>query len=127
MKQEISKSRDRLSAPRAAALAGILFSVLILISLVLIRISIPQEPLDSGHWLSSNSNQFAMALNLVPFAGIAFRWFIAVIRDRLGEYEDRFFYHHLPWQRALVGLIGGRRPRKRTRAGALGRRTAGCQ
>jgi len=30
-------------------------------------------------------------LNLLPFAGIAFLWFIAVLRDRLGELEDRFF------------------------------------
>jgi hypothetical protein len=30
-------------------------------------------------------------LNLVPFAGIAFLWFIGVLRDRLGELEDRFF------------------------------------
>ena len=32
-----------------------------------------------------------LALNLVPFAGIAFLWFIGVVRDRLGAYEDRFF------------------------------------
>jgi lauroyl/myristoyl acyltransferase len=30
-------------------------------------------------------------MNLVPFAGIAFLWFIGVLRDRLGEFEDRFF------------------------------------
>ena len=65
--------------------------MLILISLVLIRISVPQDPLDSGTWLSENSKSVNLALNLVPFAGIAFLWFIAVIRDRLGEYEDRFF------------------------------------
>jgi hypothetical protein len=28
---------------------------------------------------------------LVPFAGIAFLWFIGVLRDRLRELEDRFF------------------------------------
>ena len=28
---------------------------------------------------------------LLRFAGIAFLWFMGVIRDRLGEYEDRFF------------------------------------
>ncbi len=28
---------------------------------------------------------------MLPFAGIAFLWFIAVVRDRLGELEDRFF------------------------------------
>ena len=33
----------------------------------------------------------AIALNLVPFAGIAFLWFIGVLRDRIGEREDRFF------------------------------------
>ena len=33
----------------------------------------------------------AIALNLLPFAGIAFLWFIGVVRDRLGEGEDRFF------------------------------------
>jgi hypothetical protein len=32
-----------------------------------------------------------IALNLLPFAGIAFLWFMAVVRDRLGELEDRFF------------------------------------
>lgn len=32
-----------------------------------------------------------IALNLVPFAGIAFLWFIGVIRDRIGQREDRFF------------------------------------
>ena len=33
----------------------------------------------------------ALALNLMPFAGIAFLWFIGVLRDRLGQQEDRFF------------------------------------
>ena len=33
----------------------------------------------------------ALALNLIPFSGIAFLWFIGVLRDRLGPKEDRFF------------------------------------
>ena len=33
----------------------------------------------------------AVALNLIPFAGIAFLWFVGVLRDRIGEREDRFF------------------------------------
>ncbi len=32
-----------------------------------------------------------VALGLMPFAGIAFLWFIGVIRDLLGDFEDRFF------------------------------------
>jgi hypothetical protein len=31
------------------------------------------------------------ALYLGPFSGIAFLWFVAVIRDQIGEREDRFF------------------------------------
>jgi hypothetical protein len=30
-------------------------------------------------------------MNLVPFDGVAFLWFIGVLRDRLGQKEDRFF------------------------------------
>lgn len=32
-----------------------------------------------------------VALYLVPFAGIAFLWFIGVVRDRIGTVEDRLF------------------------------------
>ena len=42
-------------------------------------------------WRKTSSNTVALGLNLVPFAGIAFLWFIGVLRDRLGEFEDRFF------------------------------------
>jgi hypothetical protein len=30
-------------------------------------------------------------MNLIPFTGIAFLWFMAVLRSRLGDREDRFF------------------------------------
>jgi len=91
MEQKTEERRSRLTTPRAAAIAGIIFSVLILISIVLIRLSVPEDPLDSGSWLLDNSATVTFALNLVPFAGIAFLWFIGVVRDRIGEYEDRFF------------------------------------
>jgi hypothetical protein len=80
-----------LTTPRAAAFAGIVFSVLLIVSLVLIRISVPTNPQDAGSWLSGGWRSVKLALNLVPFAGIAFLWFIGVVRDRLGEQEDRFF------------------------------------
>jgi hypothetical protein len=82
-----------LRTPRAAAVAGIVFSVLMITALVLLRISIPAHPGDSGVWLTDSGKRAAVAigLNLVPFAGIAFLWFIGVIRDRVGEREDRFF------------------------------------
>jgi len=35
-------------------------------------------------------SQITIALVLAPVAGIAFLWFIGVVRDRFGEFEDRF-------------------------------------
>lgn len=91
MKQELGLTRARLKTPRAAAIAGIVFSVLLMTSLVLVRLSVPADPLERGAWLSTRLDTVALALNMVPFAGIAFLWFIGVLRDRLGELEDRFF------------------------------------
>jgi hypothetical protein len=91
MEQEIKLTRTKLKTPRAAGAAGILFSILLIISVVLIRISVPSDPNDAGTWLERGWKSVNLALNLVPFAGIAFLWFIGVIRDRLGDYEDRFF------------------------------------
>jgi hypothetical protein len=84
-------TRERMKTPRAAAVAGILFSVLLIISLVLIWISVPSDPNEAGSWLSGSWKTVNLALNLLPFAGIAFLWFIGVLRDRIGAYEDRFF------------------------------------
>lgn len=81
----------RLTTPRAAAVAGILFSVLLITSLVLVRLAVPTRVEDAGEWLSTSWRSVSIALNLLPFAGIAFLWFIGVVRDRLGEHEDRFF------------------------------------
>jgi hypothetical protein len=82
-----------LRTPRAAAVAGILFSVLLISALVLLRLSVPAHPEVAGAWLTDSRHRaaVAIALNLVPFAGIAFLWFIGVVRDRIGEREDRFF------------------------------------
>jgi hypothetical protein len=91
MKRQASSIRARLKTPRAAAVAGILFSVLLIAVLFLLRLSVRADPLETGAWLKTSAGKVALALNLVPFAGIAFLWFIGVLRDRLGELEDRFF------------------------------------
>lgn len=91
MSQKETLTGVSLRTPRAAAIAGIVFSVLLIIIFWLFRISVPADPLEPGAWLSSNSNAIALALNLVPFSGVAFLWFIGVLRDRLGHLEDRFF------------------------------------
>jgi len=82
-------TRTRLKTPNAAAIAGLLFSPLLMAAFALLRISV--HPQELGSWLRTNSQTVALATNLVPFAGIAFLWFIGVLRDRLGELEDRFF------------------------------------
>ena len=91
MEQKITLTRAGLKTPRAAAIAGIVFSVLFIVSLVLIRISVPANPQEAGTWLSGGWKTVSFALHLLPFAGIAFLWFIGVLRDRMGAYEDRFF------------------------------------
>ena len=91
MQPETTLTAAHLRAPRAAAIAGILFAVLLMTSFLLIRLAVPADPLEAGVWLKTHSNTVVLALNLVPFAGIAFLWFIGVLRDRLGEREDRFF------------------------------------
>jgi hypothetical protein len=86
-------ARKGLRTPRAAAIAGILFAVLMAISIVLIRLSLPSDTAEAGQWLSDGGRRTSMlvAVNLIPFAGIAFLWFIGVIRNRMGEREDKFF------------------------------------
>jgi hypothetical protein len=91
MEHEGTLTRAHLKTPRAAAIAGIVFSILLIISLVLIRISVPSNPEETGMWLSGGWKTVSLALHLLPFAGIAFLWFIGVLRDRMGAYEDRFF------------------------------------
>ena len=81
----------RLATPRAAAVAGIIFALLFAASLVFLRLSIPSDLTSETEWIAQTSGYLSVALVLMPFAGIAFLWFIGVIRDRFGELEDRFF------------------------------------
>ena len=91
MVEETSGIQKGMRAPRAAAVAGILFSVLLIGSYVLVWVSIPANPEAQDFDVISHSKTISFALNLLPFAGIAFLWFIAVVRNRLGAQEDRFF------------------------------------
>jgi hypothetical protein len=86
-------TRPSLTTPRSAAIAGIAFAVLLTGALVMIRLSIPTDAGQTSDWLTDPTKRASLgvALNLVPFAGIAFLWFIGVIRDHIGSHEDRFF------------------------------------
>jgi hypothetical protein len=79
----IEEAGRQLRAPWAASIAGLLFSVMFTAALILVR----SQPDQSGQ----NTAVVIGGLYLAPFAGIMFLWFVAVIRDQIGEREDRFF------------------------------------
>ena len=76
---------------RAAAVAGILFGVLLLSALVMTRLALADGSLQLLQSDPQRRTLIRWSLGLVPFAGIAFLWFIGVIREQLGSVEDRLF------------------------------------
>jgi hypothetical protein len=93
MTNTLPATERTLKPPRAAALAGSLFAILMAIGLGVVRVAVPVDPGEPSSWLTDSvrRNAVQLALNLVPFAGIAFLWFIGVLRNRLGRREDQFF------------------------------------
>ena len=81
----------RLTTPRAAALAGVLFAVLFSVTIYLIRSSLPEGAQPGSQWIDTGNDKIRLASQIMPFAGICFLWFIGVVRANLGRYEDRFF------------------------------------
>lgn len=79
--------------PKAAAFAGLAFGLILAGVLVLLQSAAPTAAADYGTWMTDLDRRDAVskALALIPFAGIAFLWFIAVVRSSLGGREDRFF------------------------------------
>jgi MFS family permease len=82
----------QLRNPASAAVAGIIFSVILIVVLVQFHASVPAGR-PSTDWLTDEDRRqgVQMAVALIPFAGIAFLWFIGVIRTRLGDREDKLF------------------------------------
>jgi len=85
----------RLETPRAAGVAGLAFAVLFVASILLLR-SHPAAGSTATEigdfYVRENAGRVALVgVHLAPFAGIAFLWFIAVVRNLIGEREDQFF------------------------------------
>ncbi len=79
----------------AAAIAGVVFALFALVG-VFMMLDLTDHVSSGGDaavWLREDANQTRqiVALNLISISSIAFVWFIAVIRRRIGEREDRFF------------------------------------
>lgn len=87
------RGKTSLAPPRGAAIAGVIFALLMIAGLGLVRYAIPANVNEPGSWLieSNRRRMVRLALDLVPFSGIAFLWFIGVMRHRVAAFEDRFF------------------------------------
>ena len=85
----------RLETPRAAGVAGLAFAVLFVASILLLR-GHPSGGSTAAEirdfYLGRHAGSVALVgVYLAPFSGIAFLWFIATIRNLIGDREDRFF------------------------------------
>jgi len=76
---------------RAAAVAGIVFAVLLITAMIMLRIALSDGSLQVLQADAPRRRLIRISLNLVPFAGIAFLWFIGVVREQIGVVEDRLF------------------------------------
>lgn len=86
-----SLTARRWRSRRSAAVAGIVFAVLLIGALVLLRAAVSDEGLAELAGDPQRRRLIRLSLALVPFAGIAFLWFIGVVRDQVGAVEDRLF------------------------------------
>lgn len=82
-----------LRTPRAAAISGLVFALLFSGSIVLLRLGFPYGSFETAE-LRADAASIQTArwgLMLVPYAGIAFLWFIGSIRHFIGTAEDKLF------------------------------------
>ena len=85
-------TQKRLRSPRAAAIAGLVFSLLMVTITIIFHNSFPTDITEvKTDWLENYKGAVYLAIGLVPIAGISFLWFMGVARDLLGHLEDQFF------------------------------------
>ena len=79
----------------AAAIAGIAYAILAFIALTLLtrQPSLALSSEEIAAWFEDAGNRIpvVIGLNLAAISSVAFLWFVAVIRRRIGDREDRFF------------------------------------
>ncbi|MEU2858429.1 hypothetical protein ACIQWL_21620 [Streptomyces mirabilis] len=81
---------ERLRTPHAAGLAGTVFALLLAAAIVLVRIAIPAGDAETATVAPDQRWEVRTALEILPFAGIFFLWFMGALRARVGDAEDRF-------------------------------------
>ena len=90
-----TRPSSKLRSFEAAAIAGLAHTILSLLATAsFMRPPSPaDDPVAATEWYGDPANQRSMiaGLNLLIIGSIAFIWFVAVIRRRVGERENRFF------------------------------------
>ncbi len=84
-------SRSNLRSIESAAVAGIVYSGLTVWALSVFS-QVPDFGLSDAElteWFTNTD--LVLGLNLAAISSIAFLWFVAVVRRRIGDQEDRFF------------------------------------
>ena len=84
--QTLRRIRERMSTPRASQRREYPL-ILPTTILVLLRISVQAASQEARAWLAGDADSVVLALDLVPFGGIAFLWFIGVVRARLDYFS----------------------------------------
>ena len=91
----VDEASRQLRAPWAASVAGLLFAGFFTAAFVMLRndtIFLADDRQLGGLFAHGDDLPALIGgVYLAPFAGIMFLWFVAVIRDQVGEREDRFF------------------------------------
>ena len=79
----------------SAAIAGIVYAVLASFSLLVVLDypgpNLAEAELEAWFADGDNRRRLLVGLNLGTLGAVAFLWFVAVLRNRIGEQEDRFF------------------------------------
>ncbi|WP_405783914.1 hypothetical protein OG512_35745 [Streptomyces sp. NBC_01378] len=87
----MERKHERLATPWAAGVAGVVFAILMAAAIVLVRIALPAGAGGGATVDAGQRRAVHTALELLPFAGIAFLWFMGALREQAGEREDQFF------------------------------------
>jgi hypothetical protein len=90
-----NRVKQNIRSPESAAIAGIIYSVLAVVSLLLFRtIPVGAGNIDTlSMWFgdAANRRDLIIGANTAALSAIALLWFVAVIRRRMGAREDKFF------------------------------------
>lgn len=88
-------AKQRVRSIESAAIAGVAYAVLAFTALTLLTrqpaLTLTEAELTEWFAQTSNRTPLVLALNLAAISSVAFLWFVAVIRRRIGNREDRFF------------------------------------